>query len=225
MSNPVIDRYKNILEEVHATAEACGRDPKSIHIVVVTKGHEWQEIVPLYEWGVRDFGENRVQEWEEKKALSPADVRWHFIGRLQKNKVNKVIGHVHCIHSVDSLELAQKISSVSLERKLLTRILLQVNTSGEEAKQGNSMDEWYACLSEALKLPGVQIEGLMTMAPLTQDDSLVRSCFSALREFRDKLEREVPNCSLPQLSMGMSHDYKLAIEEGATLLRIGSAIL
>lgn len=204
-----------VLEKIKVAAIKSGRSLDEITLVIVTKNHTWEEILPLYEQGFLDFGENRVQEALSK--MGPVNVRWHLIGNLQKNKVKKVIGKFHLIHSVDSLELAKTLSKASGESHLTTRILLQVNVSGEATKQGLSPQEWEMHKGEVLALPHLAIEGLMTMAPLTEDKALIRSVFRNLRAMRDQW-------GLMHLSMGMSHDFEIAIEEGSTLLRIGSAI-
>jgi len=215
--------YKKICEEISDTAVKCGRNPKEISLVAVTKGMSWEEASFFYDQGQRDFGENRVAEALDKKLIAPADCRWHFIGNLQKNKVRKVVGNFALIHSVDSFELAEKLSTVSLEMNIRTPILLQVNISGEISKQGYTPEEWRSCIEKVMQLPGITVEGLMTMAPLTEDEEQVRKCFRGLRLFGEDL-RKISGCPLPHLSMGMSHDFKIAIEEGATLLRIGNAL-
>jgi pyridoxal phosphate enzyme (YggS family) len=187
--------------------------PKNVKLVAVTKNVPVEDISLVYELGCRDFGENRVQDALPKIEELPPDIRWHFIGTLQKNKVKKVVGNFALIHSVDSVELAQEISKQGID----TSILLQVNTSGEESKQGFTEDEFRRDLAMIQKMPYIQVKGLMTMAPLTEDVDQIRMCFRRLRELRDEL-------GLKELSMGMSHDYKIAIEEGATIVRIGSAI-
>lgn len=215
--------YLNVLKDVESTAIHAGRDPKSIKIVAVTKNHTLDEVLPAFELGCRDFGENRVQEALPKMEDSPADIRWHFIGTLQKNKVIKVVGEFVLIHSVDTLALAEKISEESVDANITTSILLQVNTSHEASKHGLSPEEWDPLFSALLDLPNLNIEGLMTMAPHTSDEAPIRHTFAALRRFRDHLQHK-HSIELPHLSMGMSNDYRIAIEEGATLLRIGHAI-
>lgn len=219
----VSGKYLLIKEAVARTARACGRDPAAVQIVAVTKGHALQHVVPVLAEGCWDFGENRVPEALEKMAQAPAAVRWHLIGTLQKNKVRKVVGKFHLIHSVDSLELAEKISTVSGELGVQTKVLLQANTSGEAAKHGLDGAGWKAVFPQVMALPHLEVQGLMTMAPQTEDQAVVRRCFAALRELRAELEA-MAGCSLPHLSMGMSGDWPIAIEEGATLLRIGTAI-
>jgi pyridoxal phosphate enzyme (YggS family) len=215
--------YTQLLNEIAEIALKSGRDPNEIKLIAISKSYPWYHIEPVYKSGCRNFGENRLQEALEKKSEAPQDVLWHFIGPLQKNKVRKAIGQFVMIHSVDTPELAKKISECSLEANLKTRILLQVNTSGEKTKQGMSIEEWKSCFEFLLPLQGILIDGLMTMAPFLQDEKVIRRCFSQLRLFRDSL-KELTGLSLPELSMGMSNDYPYAIKEGATLLRVGTKI-
>lgn len=188
-----------------------------VKVIAVSKQRSLAEIEAVYTLGCRDFGENRIPEAMEKISALPSDIHWHFIGPLQKNKVNKAIGKFTLIHSIDTPELAEKIARSSEAANLTTAILLQVNTSGEASKQGLSPDSWRPHLEHLFTLKNIQIKGLMTMAPLTEDTTVIRNTFRRLREFRDELK-------LPILSMGMSHDYEIALEEGANLLRIGTAI-
>ncbi|NGX53825.1 MAG: hypothetical protein K1000chlam4_00545 [Chlamydiae bacterium] len=213
---------ESIVGTIEKKAREAGRNPAEISLVVVTKGQPMAVIESLYQMGIRDFGENRVQEALEKMEKSPKDIRWHFIGKLQKKKVSKVIGHFTLIHSVDTPGLAEKLSSASVERGVISSVLLEANTSGEAAKSGLLPDEWKQEYTRLLDLAGIKISGLMTMAPLTDDEGVIRNCFSKLRHLRDELQ-EIGG-ELSTLSMGMSQDYPIAIEEGATLLRIGSAI-
>ncbi len=211
--------YLIIKQNIVDLAARYKRNLNEICLVAVTKGHSWDEITPLYEAGQRIFGESRQQEADSKMVLAPNDVSWHLIGSLQQNKVRKVIGKFTLIHSVDSPSLAQKISQCSLDANIETQILLQVNTSGELSKHGLSSDAWKMHLESILLLPGISVKGLMTMAPIDGNEKTVRSCFAKLREFKDSISLD-----LPFLSMGMSRDYPWAIAEGATHLRIGSAL-
>lgn len=224
MKASLLDTYLSLLDTISKTAQAYDRDPQEIRLVTVTKNHEWPEISPLYNAGQRLFGENRLQPALSKIEQAPKECEWHFIGPLQKNKVRKVIAHFSLIHSVDTLELAKKISTCSVEASITTRILLQVNVSGEPSKQGMTPLECLNLSEHILMLPNVYVEGLMTMAPFTQDEALIRHCFSQLRVLRNELRKQYGSASFAHLSMGMSQDYQLAIAEGATLLRIGSAI-
>jgi len=220
-----MNNYMHILKEIKQTASGCGRDPSDIDLIAVTKSIEWQYVQLIYDLGQRDFGENRFQEALEKKAIAPKGCRWHFIGTLQKNKVRKVIGSFSLIHSVDSYELAQKISECSQDLNVTTHILLQSNTSGENSKHGYSPQKWKECFEALYALPNISIDGLMTMAPLTEDVAVIKSCFASLRLLLEELNALANGkAHLHHLSMGMSHDFKIAIAEGATLLRIGSAI-
>ena len=218
-----VENYLKILENVKEMAIQQGRNPGDICVIAVSKGIAWEQVTPLIQAGCHDFGENRIQEALPKLEKTPKGVHWHFIGPLQKNKVGKAIGKFHLIHSVDSMELAQMISRLSCEKGCITPILLQANTSGEKTKQGFEPEALKKSFVQMTELPGIRIEGFMTIAPLTEDEAVIRQCFSGLRILRDDLQKST-GLSLPHLSMGMSHDYLMAIAEGATLLRIGSAI-
>lgn len=215
--------YLRIVDEVSQLAVRYGRSATEITVVAVSKRQPLQEIEEVFDVGCRDFGESRVQEALSKRADEPLDIRWHLIGSLQKNKVNKVAGRFALVHSVDTPELAHVLSRAGEAQEVTTSVLLQVNTSGEMSKHGWSPAQWLEGFEELLALPGIEIEGLMTMAPLTDDVEIIRDCFAGLRRFRDDLQTRF-ECRLPHLSMGMSQDYEWAIAEGATLLRIGTAI-
>lgn len=224
MENSLVERYTALLNSISSIAKAYGRNPNELTLVAVTKNHSWNEIEPLYWAGQRLFGENRLQPSLEKIAQAPKECEWHFIGPLQKNKVRKIISHFSLIHSVDTFELAKKISECSLETSVVTRILLQVNTSGETSKQGMTCEECLEASEKILVLPNLSVEGLMTMAPLTEDTAYIQFCFQRLRLLRDHLQKCYGMPTFQHLSMGMSQDYPQAIAEGATLLRIGSAL-
>ncbi len=197
--------------------------PPRVTLVAVSKGFSWAEVEPAYRAGCRDFGESRLQEALDKQAAAPDDVRWHFIGTLQSNKVRKAIGKFVLIHSIDSLELAKKVSQCSLEMKIVTPVLLQVNVSAELTKHGLAIEELFSAFNQFAVLEGIRIDGLMTIAPNTNEEQVVRLCFNKLRHLRDEL-RTSSGLELPHLSMGMSLDYPIALKEGATLVRIGSAL-
>ncbi len=221
----VANSYLKVQQTVANIARRCGRNPKEITIVAVSKTHPWEYISSAYRVGCIDFGESRVQEALPKMAEAPEDVRWHMIGNLQRNKVSKVVGKFNLIHSVENLEVARKIAVSSEEREITTSVLLEVNASGEGSKHGMRPEEWLREFEKILDWEGIEVDGLMTMAPYTEDEAIIRRCFSNLRELRDKM-RDIAgeDFPFPTLSMGMSHDYHIAIEEGATVLRIGSAI-
>lgn len=211
------ERLKKLRDQIAEACRRSDRDPSEITLIAVTKYATLESIREAYNLGLRSFGESRIPAALEKMAQLPSDIDWHFIGRLQSNKVAKAIGCFELIHSVDSLALAQKISAASTQQGCITQVLLQVNTSGEPSKQGLTPDTCRKHFLELSQLSGISIQGLMTMAPLTDDANVIRACFSRLRGLRDELK-------LRDLSMGMSHDFSIAIEEGATLLRIGSSL-
>lgn len=220
------DRYRMIQEDVWQRALACGRKSDEVTLITVTKTHPASLIQDVYQAGARQFGENRVQELLSKIPVLPGDCQWHLIGSLQGNKVGKVLDSaVRLIHSVDRFELAEKIALGSQARQRETSILLQVNISGEESKHGFSEKEWEQVLEKLCQLPALRIEGLMTMAPLTDDQVLIRRCFKELAALKEKWKSVMRDPAVfSHLSMGMTNDYGIAIEEGATLVRIGSAI-
>lgn len=209
------DSYKQLLEDITASAKVSLRPLESVKLVVVSKGHSVAEIRELYEAGCRVFGESRVQEALIKREALPKDIEWHLIGSLQKNKVAKAIQLFDLIHSVDSVELAEVISAESCKQGKTSAILIQVNTSLEESKHGFFAEDFLACYPKLQALPNIRIEGLMTIAPKSDDCDEVQASFNALKSLADTLK-------LKELSMGMSQDYPLAINAGATLLRIGS---
>ncbi len=219
----VLERNVTRVREHLATACASrGRGPGEVTLVAVTKYAELDWIRGLYELGLRDFGESRPQQLVERARLFPADVRWHLIGHLQRNKAALVLPDVHTIHSVDSVRLARQLSrdAESLGRSI--KVLLEVNISGEAAKDGFGLNELRTAFPELIGLPRLEITGLMTMAPLSVVAETSRPVFRRLRELRDELHALHP--PLSDLSMGMSGDYVVGLEEGATLIRVGTAL-
>ena len=216
-------RYAAIRSEIAGAADASGRGAESVTVVAVTKSVGVAEIRAALYAGVREFGENRVQEFVGKRGLFP-DARWHFIGTLQSNKVKHVVGQAHLIHSVDSAKLLRHIERAAAERGVIQPVLLQVNVSGEEAKHGLAPTELPDVLTEAGEMDSVEVRGLMTIAPFGRAKD-VRWVFRGLRELRDSLSAVVPDTiELEHLSMGMSGDYRVAVEEGATIVRVGRAL-
>jgi pyridoxal phosphate enzyme (YggS family) len=204
-----IDHVRSIIAE---SAIRVGRMPEEITLVAVSK------TMP-------DFGENRVQEALPKiAAFHPQGLHWHMIGHLQSNKAAKVVNPFYCVHSVDSLHLAQALSKHAGEQGKRLSVLLQVNVSGEASKEGMSLAETPELARQVVELPHIHVDGLMTIAPLAGDPEQVRPVFRALRLLREQLRAELPQCSWQHLSMGMTDDYSVAIEEGATIVRIGRAI-
>lgn len=206
------------------TAEA-GRPPEAVRWIAVSKWMSRQKILEAYKAGLRVFGENRVQELIEKAAVLPSDIEWHMIGRLQTNKVKPVCEAASLIHSLDRPDLLPRLKEAALKRvEGRIRCLIQVNMTRESAKGGFDPEMVPVFLRDLPRDSGLQIEGLMTIGPLTEDRSAIRNCFRKTRELRDRLEADFPEHSWKMLSMGMSGDYDIAIEEGATLLRIGSLL-
>lgn len=219
----VAPRYEAVRRHVADAADVAGRDPADITIVAVTKTVSIEVIRQALAAGIVDFGENRVQEFLGKYGLFPT-ANWHFIGTLQTNKVKDVVGRAHLIHSVDSSRLLQEVSRRASHVDVVQPLLLQVNVSGEESKHGFAPHEVADALVEASQLGGVEVRGLMTMAPLGRPDD-ARWVFRELREVRDSLRgMQLNGVELNELSMGMSNDYRVAVEEGATIVRVGGAI-
>lgn len=215
------------MARVSDAARTAGRSPESIRLVAVTKYATTERMTEAYAAGIREFGENKLQDALPKlAALSHLAPRWHFIGHLQTNKVKRVVGPFGLIHSVDSWKLAEALSREAVAKGLVQPILIQVNTSGETSKYGMTPAEVPAVLGRiARELPGVVVQGLMTMAPHDSDPEVARPCFRKLRELRDACNEELPaDARMEHLSMGMTQDFTVAIEEGATLIRIGSGL-
>jgi len=207
------------------TALRVKREPGEITLVAVSKTMPVELVQMAYNLGVTDFGENRVQEALPKiAAFQPQDLHWHMIGHLQTNKARKVVTPFYCVQSVDSLHLAQTLNRYAGEQGKRLRVLLQINVSGEVSKEGMSPGETLELAGQFAALPHIQVEGLMTIAPLVEDAEQVRPVFRELRLLRDQLRTEESFRSWRHLSMGMTDDYSVAIEEGATIVRIGRAI-
>jgi pyridoxal phosphate enzyme (YggS family) len=219
----LLENLESVREKIASAAERSGRDPSEVGLVAVSKTRPAETIREASEAGQLIFGENRVQEALAKIPLLSGKLRWHLIGHLQSNKVRKALPHFELIHGVDSPDLARDIDRIAAEEGLFPRILLEVNVSGEGSKHGFDPGALERHLEELLALPRLQIEGLMTMAPLAPDAEASRPHFRALRELRDRLSLSA-GIPFPSLSMGMSGDFEVGVEEGATLVRIGSAI-
>jgi len=209
-------------------SEACtrsGRNRDSVTLICVTKTKPVDMLREAYEKGQRDFGENKVQEINRKRPELPADIRWHMIGHLQRNKVRQLIGQTCMIHSVDSLRLAETISEEALKAGIVMPVLIEVNMAEEDSKFGVSAAQAETLVREASALKGIRIEGLMTIAPYTEDPETNRVYFARLKELAvDIGEKCIDNVSMGVLSMGMTGDFEVAIEEGATHIRVGTGI-
>lgn len=227
ISTRVADNLRRVRERIDRAAERVGRDPQSVTLVAVTKYAELDWVRALLDLGCRDLGENRPQQLLERAAALPSDVRWHLIGHLQRNKVRKMLPVVHLIHSVDSLPLLADVERIAGELKVEPQVLIEVNLVADPQKHGFLLSELKDAQSTLLSYlvgrrpPGTSIVGLMTMAAYTDDPETARPTFRQLKALRNEL---FGDGLLPQLSMGMTGDFEVAIEEGAALVRIGSAL-
>jgi hypothetical protein len=233
--NTFSDRLAAIQSRIAAAAQRSGRSADAVTLVAVTKTHSPALIAEAVAAGVCHIGENRVQEAETKvAALAHETLHWHLIGHLQRNKARRAVEIFHCVHSVDSLRLAETLARLIAEQgNQRLCVLLQLNVSGESSKEGFDLpggvnnpafDSFCAQIEHLLALPQLQVNGLMTVAPWSEDPQQARPVFRTLRHVRDALARRFPQTAWPDLSMGMSDDFEVAIEEGATLVRIGRAL-
>ncbi len=221
----IAEKISELRESIHRIALAAGRPPEEIRLVLVSKTVSPDRISEAWRSGAREFGENRVQELLRKKEDLPKDIRWHFIGHLQTNKVKQVLGEVDLIHSLDRPELLGEIERQAALRKITSvDCLIQVNSSGEAGKFGFPPEAVEGVVSSLAQASPLRIRGLMTIGPNTEDETRIRAAFRRVSELRDELKKKFPDKDWGILSMGMSGDYRIAIEEGATLLRIGSAV-
>lgn len=220
---PLKTKLEELEKQLDLQAQKAARNRSSFKLVLVSKNASQDAILEAYNLFYKDFAENRIENALTKIEALPKGIRWHFIGKIQSKKIKKILGKFDLIHSVDSYELAEKISVKSKDMGLITNILLQANTSSEKSKSGLSYSEWIEFAPEIKKLDGICIQGLMTMAPQSNDETIISDCFKKLFELRDELEPILAK-KLPELSMGMSQDYPLAIRHGSSLLRIGSAV-
>ena len=219
------DNLKNVQERIEAAAKRAGRDVSDITLIAVSKTKPAEMVQEIYDAGIREFGENKVQEIAAKSEILPKDIHWHMIGHLQRNKVKTVIDKACLIHSVDSLRLAKQISDDAVKKNLTVQILLEVNVAGEETKFGFGCDEVMSAVKEIAALPGICVRGLMTSAPYVANPEENRQYFHKLRQLCVDLKAEnIDNTSMDFLSMGMTNDFEVAIEEGATHVRVGTAI-
>ncbi|HZW36096.1 MAG: YggS family pyridoxal phosphate-dependent enzyme [Deltaproteobacteria bacterium] len=224
MEGTVKDRAARVLDRVERAAVRSGRSPGSIRLVAVSKTHPVERVAEAYAAGLRVFGENYVQEAEEKVRAFP-DAEWHLIGRLQSNKARKAASLFGWVQSVDSLRLLAELSRRCVEGGKRMPVLIEVNLAGEESKAGVPPGELPALLSSAAALQGVRVRGLMAIPPMTEDPEESRPYFARLRELLGRCATlEGAGGELTELSMGMSNDFEAAIEEGATMVRVGTAI-
>jgi hypothetical protein len=216
---------REVLKRMGEAATRCGRNPKEIRLLAASKSQSIDKIRAAIEAGIRLFGENYVQELEAKKSAVGEAVEWHMIGHLQRNKVKAAVDLCDLIQSLDNVDLARALDKEGKKRGRAVRVLVEVNLAAEETKSGIPRDQVIRLLAEVGQLSSMKIEGLMAVPPYRDEPEQVRPYFRALRELQDELrERKIPNVDLKELSMGMTHDYQIAIEEGATLVRVGTAI-
>jgi len=234
----ISERVKRVKDTINTTCARFGRDPSEIKLVVVTKSADIEAIQEVIHLGFSELGENRVQQLKkvstqiaeflaaaDDNAALPEKVSWHMVGHLQRNKVHHVLPMVSLIHSIDTLRLAEEISTSAPKLNLCAKVLLQVNTSDEPQKYGVPVGAATHLAEQIETLPNLKLIGLMTMAPLTRNKDVIRSCFVRARElFIEMRGEKIVGPEFTELSMGMSSDYELAVEEGSTILRIGSAI-
>lgn len=220
-----------VREKIRLACDRAGRDSETVLLLGVSKTKPYSALQEAYSYGIHDFGENKVQEIRQKYEMMLEDSlmkdcppRFHMIGTLQKNKVKYLPGKVVLIHSVDSLPLSLEIEKEYAKKETTAKILLEVNVAKEESKSGFSLEELEAVVTELAKLPHVLVCGLMTVAPFTEDAEKNRPVFRSLREALLSLQKKFPALPLTELSMGMSGDYEVAVEEGATIVRVGSFI-
>ena len=219
------ENYLRIKSEMEDILIKSGRSADDALLLAVSKTKPVEMLQEVYDAGCRDFGENKVQEIMDKIDKLPSDIRWHMIGHLQTNKIKYIIDKVYMIHSVDTLHLAEAISKEAVKKNVNARILLEVNVAGEESKFGGGLDEARVLFEEASKLPNLTVCGLMTIAPYVEDAEENRQYFAQLRELSvDLFGKKTDNKRGVELSMGMSGDYPVALQEGSTIIRVGSNI-
>ena len=217
-----LDHVRKLVDEA---CERSGRDASEVTIVAVSKTKPEEAIMELYEAGHRDFGENYIQELRKKHDDLPKDIRWHMIGHLQRNKVKYIAEYIHLIHSVDSYALAETIDKEAAKHNRIIPILIEVNVGGEESKFGVTPEETTVLVEQISHLPNIRIEGLMTSAPYVEDPEEDRACFANLRDLSVDIDsKKIDNVKVNALSMGMSNDYIVAVEEGSTMVRVGTSI-
>ena len=225
METMLCENLKKVEDNVDAACREAGRSRDEVTLIAVSKTKPVEMLSTIYNQGIRDFGENKVQEMCDKMEQLPSDIRWHMIGHLQTNKVKYIVGHTTLIHSVDSLHLAKEIEKQAEKKDVTVDILVEVNIAEEESKFGIHKEETYELVRQIAALPHVHICGLMTIAPYVENPEDNRMYFRGIRQLSvDIAEKNIDNVDMDVLSMGMTGDYMVAIEEGATLVRVGTGI-
>lgn len=221
----VKENLEQVRENIKKACEKAGRDVSEVTLIAVSKTKPVPMLQEAYDAGSRDFGENKVQEIMDKYPVLPQDIRWHMIGHLQRNKVKYIVDKVCLIHSVDSLRLAEEISAQAVKKQVDVDILVEVNIAQEESKFGTGREEAITLVEEIAKLPQIHVKGLMTIAPFVENPEDNRKYFKQIKELSvDIMQKNIDNVSMEILSMGMTGDYMVAIEEGATMVRVGTGI-
>ena len=212
-----------IEENICKACKKAGRERSEVTLIAVSKTKPLEDLQAVYDLNIRDFGENKVQELTGKIEAMPDDIKWHMIGHLQRNKVKYIVDKVELIHSVDSLRLAEEISKQATKKNVNVNILVEINIGDEESKFGISADEVKVLVRDIAKLDNIKVQGLMCVAPYVVDSEENRGFFHKIKDLSvDIMKENIDNVSMNVLSMGMSNDYQVAIEEGATMVRIGS---
>ena len=225
METMLCENLKKVEDNVDAACRKAGRSRDEVTLIAVSKTKPVEKLSTIYNQGIRDFGENKVQEMCDKMEQLPSDIRWHMIGHLQTNKVKYIVGHTTLIHSVDSLHLAKEIERQAEKKDVTVDILVEVNIAEEESKFGIHKEETYELVRQIAALPHVHICGLMTIAPYVENPEDNRMYFRGIRQLSvDIAEQNIDNVDMDVLSMGMTGDYMVAIEEGATMVRVGTGI-
>ena len=212
-------------ENIKKACEKAGRDRNEVTLIAVSKTKPVEMLEEVYDTGIRNFGENKVQEMCEKMDVLPKDIKWHMIGHLQRNKVKYIAGRTELIHSVDTYRLAEEINIQAKNKNIIIPILVEVNIAGEESKFGTSAEDAMLLVEDISKLENVRIKGLMTIAPYVEDAEENRPYFRKIKQLAvDIANKNIDNVSMEILSMGMTGDYMVAIEEGSTMVRVGTGI-
>lgn len=221
----LIKNYDSVQKQIEHACDKAERPCGDVRLIAVSKTKPVEMLRTLYDYGCRDFGENKVQELLEKYETLPKDIRWHMIGHLQRNKVKYIVDKVYLIHSVDSLRLAEEISKEAVKKQLTVNILIEVNVAEEESKFGLKTEETIDMIRKISVLPGICVKGLMTIAPYVENAEENRQYFRKLKQLSvDIMHKNIDNVSMGSLSMGMSGDYTVAVEEGASYVRVGTGI-
>jgi len=219
------ENYDNVIENIRIACEKVNRNPKDITLISVSKTKPVEMLQEIYDVGSRNFGENKVQEMCDKMEQLPSDIKWHMIGHLQTNKVKYIVGKCELIHSVDSYHLAEEIEKQAAKKNVKIPILVEINIANEETKFGITKDEAVQLVKDIAKLPHIEIKGLMTIAPYVDDPEDNRAYFHQICQLSVDIKKQnIDNVSMDILSMGMTGDYMVAIEEGSTMVRVGTGI-